>query len=181
LTTDKGILQVSYIVGNIYRNKKLMSQYLSLRSAGRAEVLKINRFEAERVRLRRMTDRGTDLAILTSDGTKMNHGDVLVATNKRFIIVQQEPELVMTIRMRAIRPISKLISVSAIIGHIIGNLHRPISTEYKSKHIVFPLLSDSEYLLFERQFSKVLDYVELKVEHVVFLSNQGADIYEHRA
>ena len=93
MTSDKGILHVSHIVGNIYRNKKLMSQYLSLRSAGRAEVLKINRFEAERVRLRRMTDQGTDLAIMTSDGTKMNHGDVLVATNKRFIIYSKSLSL----------------------------------------------------------------------------------------
>ena len=180
MTSEKRILQVSNIVGNIYREKKLMSKYLSLRSVGRTEVLKLSRFEAERIRLRRKTDRGTDLAILTSQDTKVSHGDVLIATNKRFIIVQQEPEPVMTIRLRTIKPLSKTISVSTFIGHVIGNLHRPISMDYKGRHIVFPLQSDLEFNLFERLFSKVLDYVDLKVEHEVFLPDHGANTHEHQ-
>ena len=167
-------LIVSQIIGNIHRNRKLKSRYLSMMSLGKSETLTITRFESDRSRIRRSTNKGSDLAIVLNSGTQMHHGDVIVSDPQRFVIIQQEPETVMTIRIKRTCPDSRLVLTAAAVGHIIGNMHRPIATQSKGKVITFPLQSNAEFQVFKKLFSKFLEFVNLSVERIVFLPNQTA-------
>jgi urease accessory protein len=170
-------LIVSQIIGNIHRNRKLKSRYLSMMSLGKSETLTITRFESDRSRIRRRTNKGSDLGIVLNSGTQMHHGDVIVSDPQRFVIIQQEPETVMTIRIKRTCPDSRLVLTAAAVGHIIGNMHRPIATR-KGKVITFPLQSNAEFQVFEKLFSKFLEFVNVSVERIVFLPNQTASRHE---
>jgi urease accessory protein UreE len=171
-------LIISQIIGNIHRNRKLKSRYLSMMSLGKSETLTITRFESDRSRIRRRTNKGSDLGIVLNKGTQMHHGDVIVSDPQRFVIIQQEPETVMTIRIKRTCPDSRLVLTAAAVGHIIGNMHRPIATQSKRKVITFPLQSNAEFQVFEKLFSKFLEFVNLSVERIVFLPNQTASRHE---
>lgn len=171
-------LIVSQTIGNIHRNRKLKSRYLSMMSLGKSETLTITRFESDRSRIRRRTNKGSDLAIVLNSGTQMHHGDVIVSDPQRFVIIQQEPETVMTIRIKRTCPDSRLVLTAAAVGHIIGNMHRPIATQSKGKVITFPLQSNAEFQVFEKLFSKFLEFLNLSVERIVFLPNQTASRHE---
>jgi urease accessory protein len=171
-------LIVSQIIGNIHRNRKLKSRYLSMMSQGKSETLTITRFESDRSRIRRRTNKGSDLAIVLNSGTQMHHGDVIVSDPQRFVIIQQEPETVMTIRIKRTCPDSRLVLTAAAVGHIIGNMHRPIATQSKGKVMTFPLQSNAEFQVFEKLFSKFLEFLNLSVERIVFLPNQTASRHE---
>ena len=162
---DTHPLIVSEIIGNIHRNRKLKSRYLSMMSLGKSETLTITRFESDRSRIRRRTDKGS-------------HGDVIVSNPQRFVIIQQEPETVMTIRIKKTCPDLRLVLTAAAVGHIIGNMHRPIAIQSKGKVIAFPLQSNAEFQVFEKLFSKFLEFVNTSVERIVFLPNQTASRYE---
>jgi urease accessory protein UreE len=175
---DTHPLIVSEIIGNIHRNKKLKSRYLSMMSLGKSETLTITRFESDRSRIRRRTDKGSDLGIVLNSGTQMRHGDVIVSDPQRFVIIQQEPETVMTIRIKKTCPDSKLVLTAAAVGHIIGNMHRPIATQSEGKVIAFPLQSNAEFQVFEKLFSKFLEFVNMSLERIVFLPVQTASRHE---
>jgi urease accessory protein UreE len=171
-------LIVSQIIGNIHRDRKLKSRYLSMMSLGKSETLTITRFERERSRIRRRTDKGSDLGIVLNPGTQMYHGDVIVSGPQKFVIIQQEPETVMTLKIKKNCPDSRVVSTAAAVGHIIGNMHRPIATQNKGRAIAFPLQSNSEFQVFEKLFSKFLEFVNMSVECAVFLPNQTASRHE---
>jgi urease accessory protein len=149
-----------------------------MKSAGKSETLTISRSEGEKSRLRRRTDKGKDVGIVLMPGTQLNHGDVLVSDPERFVIVQQEPEPVMTIKISDTCPKSKLVSTAASLGHTIGNMHRPISMRDKEKSIAFPLQSCSEFQLFERSFATFSDYVDMRLECLVFLPDKTVPKHE---
>jgi len=64
-----------------------------MEATGNCERLLISRMEMEKFRLRRKTDRGTDLGIVLEPGSRLHHGDVLVWTKDRLVIVEQLPEI----------------------------------------------------------------------------------------
>jgi urease accessory protein len=63
--------------------------------------------------------------------------------------------------------------VSALVGHAIGNLHRPISVSGGT--ITFPIMADSELQVFEQLMPTG---VRLKIEEKVFWPS-GATISNH--
>ena len=64
-----------------------------------------------------------------------------------------------------------------LIGHIIGNRHRPISI--KNESISFPIHDDSEMELFERLFHEVIDKIDLSIEEQRFIPHVSMDVHEH--
>jgi urease accessory protein len=64
-----------------------------------------------------------------------------------------------------------------LLGHIIGNRHRPIGFENDS--ILFPIQADSEIEVFERLFKEIINDIEMNVEEKIFLPHKSADVHEH--
>jgi len=169
------VLTVTSIGGNIFHDKSLRKKYKHF--TGNYERLTISRLETERSRLRRKTDRGTDIGLILKSGTKLQHGDILLSTSKKFIIVEQLPEKVISIRIKKKEP-KNLLKLCMMIGHIIGNRHRPIAIDEKGT-ISFPIQADSEIEVFRRLLHSVMDHIELTVEERIFQPEQGMDVHEH--
>jgi len=169
------VLTVTSIVGNIFHDKLLRKK--SKHFTGNYEKLIISRLETERSRLRRKTDKGTDIGLILKSGTKLQHGDILLSTPEKFIIVEQLPEKVISIRIKKKEP-KNLLKLCIMIGHIIGNRHRPIAIDEKGT-ISFPMQADSEVDVFRRLLHNTVNHMELTVEERIFQPEQGMDVHEH--
>ena len=166
---------ITSVVGNIFRDMTLQSRYKKMKSVGNYERLQISRLETERGRLRRKTDRGTDVGLVLKSGTKLQHGDVLLSTPKKLIVVEQLPEKIISIRLKKSKNLTQL---CVIIGHIIGNRHRPIAVDDKGI-ISFPILADSEVDVFRKLLHTVIDHIEMKIEERIFQPTEGMYVHEH--
>jgi len=161
------VLEVNSPVGNIF----LDEEFDDLKS-GNFEKLKISRMELEKRILRRKTDRGTDVGLNLEPGVKLRHGDVIKNGDMR-IVVEQLPEKIITVRLKD----KKMTDVMVLLGHIIGNRHRPISI--KSDEISFPIQADSEREVFTKLFQEIINHIEMTVEERIFYPHSGADVHEH--
>lgn len=134
------MLPVISVAGNIFADRHLAAKYRRAKAAGKCERLLASRMEMERLRLRRRTDKGTDIGLVLEPGNRLHHGDVLAAKGK-FIIVEQLPEKVISVRLKK-GSLEQMIGLAALIGHVIGNRHRPIAVNQGT--ISFPIQAESE-------------------------------------
>jgi len=161
------VLEVNSPIGNIFHDE----EFDDLKS-GNFEKLKISRMELEKRILRRKTDRGTDIGLNLEPGVKLRHGDVIKNGNMK-IVVEQLPEKIITVRLKD----KKMTDVMIMLGHIIGNRHRPISI--KNDEISFPIQADSEKEVFTKLFQEIINHIEMTVDEQIFLPHSGADVHEH--
>jgi urease accessory protein len=164
------VLAITSVAGNIFADKHLAEKYRRARAAGTCERLAVSRMEMERLRLRRKTDQGTDIGLVLEPGVRLYHGDVLVAKEK-FILVEQMPEKVVSVRIKK-DDVKKMVGLAAMIGHTIGNRHRPIAVDHDT--ISFPIQAESEV----DTFRKLLPAgVRLEVTEQVFLP--AVEVHSH--
>ena len=64
-----------------------------------------------------------------------------------------------------------------MVGHIIGNRHRPISI--KNETISFPIHDDSEIELFGKLFHDVINKIDLSMQEEIFIPHESMDVHEH--
>lgn len=165
------MLKITSISGNISVDPVLEKKFQTLNKKGKCEILKLTRTELEKNRLRKNTDKGTDVGILLDDGVKLHHGDVLESEDK-FILVEQMPEKVLAIRLTSANS-----ELPVLVGHIIGNRHRPISID--NDYVLFPIQADSELEVFKGLFSDILDNLEIEIQERVFVPHKDMSIHEH--
>jgi len=161
------VLKVNSPIGNIFVDEG----FEELKN-GNCEKLKISRMELERRILRRKTDRGTDVGLNLEQGVKLRHGDVIKNGDMK-IVVEQLPEKIITVRLKN----KKMADVMLLLGHIIGNRHRPISI--KGDEVSFPIQADSEKDVFTKLFQNIINHIEITIEEKIFFPHSGADIHEH--
>ncbi|MFB5614860.1 MAG: urease accessory protein UreE [Candidatus Nitrosomaritimum yanchengensis] len=161
------MLEVNAPIGNIFLDKG----FDEIKS-GNFEKLKISRMELEKRILRRKGDRGTDVGFNLDPGVKLRHGDVIDNGDTK-IVVEQLPEKVISIRLKT----KNMVDVMVLLGHIIGNRHRPISIQ--SEEIVFPIQADSEKEVFTKLFHNIINHIEMTVDERIFSPHSGADVHEH--
>ncbi len=161
------MLEVNSPVGNIF----LDEGFDDLKS-GNFEKLRISRMELEKRILRRKTDRGTDVGLNLDPGVKLRHGDIIKNGDMK-IVVEQLPEKIITVRLKN----KEMTEVMTLLGHIIGNRHRPVSI--KKNEISFPIQADSENEVFTKLFQSIIDHIEMTVEEQIFSPHSGADTHEH--
>ena len=157
------MININSVSGNIFKETSLRSKNF--------EKIQISRVDLEKKILRRKTDSGTDIGINLDSGVKLQHGDV-IGNDEVKIIVEQIPEQVISVKIKENDQ-----NIAILLGHIIGNSHRPI--EIKEKIIVFPIQEDSELEIFERLFKEIINHIELKIEKAIFLPHTSADVHEH--
>ena len=171
------MIAISSVIGNIFQDKDLAYQFEKIQKTMACEILKFSRSELDKKRFRKQTDKGTDIGCILDSEKKLQNGDVLYSNPEKFIMIEQIPEKVISIKIKKIEANSEEILVK--LGHIIGNRHRPIQIE-KNGEIIFPILSNSELETFENLFSDILKHLEIKVEERVFEPKNGMDVHEHR-
>lgn len=161
------MLEVSVPIGNIFLDK----EFDELKN-NNFERLKLSRTELEKRILRRKGDLGTDIGLKLEPGIKLRHGDVINNKDTK-ILVEQLPEKVIVVKPKT----KNLVDVMVLLGHIIGNRHRPISIN--GDEISFPIQADSEKDVFVKLFQNIISHLEIKIEEQIFLPSTGADVHEH--
>ncbi len=161
------MLEVNSPVGNIF----LDEGFDDLKN-GNFEKLKISRMELEKRILRRKTDHGTDVGLNLEPGVKLRHGDIIKNGDTK-IVVEQLPEKIITVRLKN----KKMTEVMVLLGHIIGNRHRPISIQ--GDEISFPIQADSEKEVFTKLFQSIINHIDMTIEERIFSPQSGADVHEH--
>ena len=161
------MLEIHAPEGNIFLDKgfnKLQD--------GNFEKLKISRMDLEKRILRRKTDCGTDVGLNLDPGIKLRNGDVIKNDGVR-IVIEQMPEKVISVKLKT----KSMVDVMVLLGHIIGNRHRPISIQ--REEIIFPIQADSEMQVFTKLFSNIINHIEIAVDERIFSPNLDANIHEH--
>ena len=162
------VLTSTSIVGNIFTETG--SQILK---GNVFEKLQILRNDLEKNRLRRTTDKGTDIVIILERGSRLQHGDIL-KQGENFVVIDQIPEKVITIKIKKVEDSFELL---VLLGHIIGNRHRPISFEGDS--VTFPIQVESELEVFERLFKPIIEKIEMNVEERIYRPDERMNVHEH--
>lgn len=170
------MIAISSVIGNIFQDKELADHFEKIQKTMTCEILKFSRSELDKTRFRKQTDKGTDIGCILDSEKKLQNGDVLYSNPEKFIVIEQIPEKVISIKIKKIKANSKEILIK--LGHIIGNRHRPIQIE-KNGEIIFPILSDSELDTFKNLFSEILEHLEIKVEERIFEPKNGIGVHVH--
>ena len=144
------MLIVSAIAGNIYSDSSLAKRWRRAETTGSSERLLVSRLDMDKVRMRRKTDRGTEVGLVLERGSRLRHGDIL-DVGRKLIMVEQLPEKIISIAIGK-RKTSQAVETAALVGHAIGNRHRSISIE--EGEISFPIQNDSELHVFEKLMPK---------------------------
>ena len=165
------MLIVNTILGNIYKDDQLAKKIEDSKKRGKFRRLSLSRIEMEKTRLRKKTDDGFDIGFVLEPGTKLQHGDVISESDET-ILIEQLPEKTLTVKFKENRR-----DLFLLVGHIIGNRHRPISI--RNETISFPIHDDSEMELFERLFHEVIHEIDLSIDEQCFIPHTSMDVHEH--
>lgn len=165
------MLKVEKIIGNVFENPELAKEFESNIQNENYKTVSILRYDLEKTRLKQKASDGTQIGISLDDGTKMTHGDVFYGDDVK-VLIQQIPEQTISVRFAGLEP--KLL---VLIGHIIGNLHRPVSLEGDS--ISFPIHDKGEIDLFRTLFRDFVDKIEIILEEKIFQPHKSMNVHEH--
>ena len=165
------MLIVNTILGNIYKDDQLAKKIEVSKEQGKFRRLLLSRIEMEKTRLRKKTDDGFDIGFVLESGTKLQHGDI-ISESDEIILIEQLPEKILAVKFKENRK-----DLFLLVGHIIGNRHRPISI--RNETISFPIHDDSEMRLFERLFHEVIHEIDLSIDEQCFIPHTSMDVHEH--
>ena len=192
------MLTITTIIGNIKKDPQLHQKYEESVKKDTVENVVIQRSETEKVRMRKVSDKETDIGFILPSRTHLKDGDVVFIDDTKMIVIKLSPELVAILNIKnhlhnnhdhdhkhehdhdhkhEQTNDNELTNVAIKIGHTIGNLHRPLKIE--NRDIIFPIQSPDEINLFLRLLSDLKDYIEIRSEQLIFEPDQGFDIHAH--
>lgn len=140
------MIVVEEIVGNVGEDARLRDLYRQWQAAGRAETVELTPLEAQKGRLRTVTDAGTPLGLSVGRGTSLCDGDVLYLNEEegRMIVARLKPEEVLVITVKPAASAAELLRVAVHLGHVLGNQHWPVKIEGMSVSV--PLSVDKKVM-----------------------------------
>ena len=190
------MLTVTTILGNIKNNPDLNQKYKESLNKNSLETITIQRSETEKVRMRKVSDKKTDVGFILPSRTHLRDGDVAFLDDTKMIVIKLSPELVAVLNIKKdIHPSRggdgngnsginhnhnhdhDFTNIAIKVGHTIGNLHRPLKID--KGNIIFPIQTLDEINLFLRLLSDLKDYIEIRTETLIFEPDQGFDIHAH--
>jgi urease accessory protein len=77
------LITIDSVIGNINKNTNLNERYKEMSEKKVCEIVKISRLESQRVRMRKTSNKGTDIALILPQGTQLRHGDVIMITERK--------------------------------------------------------------------------------------------------
>jgi len=143
----------------------------------KVEKIQVSRLEADRIRIRKVSNKGTDLALNLNPGSHIYDGDVVLLAEERLVVAKRESENVAIITLNNDISTEQKLETAIKLGHIIGNMHRPIMVA--NSKVYFPIQSDSEIELFEKLFYNLRQNIDIKTENIIFEPDTGYDIHGH--
>ena len=170
------MITISSILGNI-KDAEFADKYEQLSRINSCEVIRIQRSESQRVRMRKTSDKGTDIAFTLPQGIQLRHKDVVLSSPNKMIIIEIEPESVATISINEDVGNLNSIEIPVRLGHTIGNLHRPLRIE--GRNIYFPIQADTELEMFKKLLDPIIDHIKINKAYMVFEPEEGSHIHEH--
>jgi urease accessory protein len=171
------MIHIDKIIGNINSDSHLKDKYQDMLRRDHVERIEITRLESERSRIRKVSDKGTDLGLIMIPGSNINDGDVLLLTEEKMVIAKRISENVAIISLKGDISADQLFERVIKLGHTIGNMHRPIRVE--NGKIYFPIQSESEIELFRKLLFNLRDNLDIKSENIIFEPDPGYDIHGH--
>lgn len=171
------MITITSVVGNVRSDKKLGDMYRRLDKENKVERILMSRMEAQRSRLRKTSDRGTDVAISLEQGSILRHGDVLLNGQNKMIVVEYEPEGVLGFKIKNELPSDKKIAIAIKLGHIIGNLHRPICT--KDNVTYMSIQSESEVDSIKKHLAPIIAYIDIIQTRIIFEPEEEIEDHTH--
>ena len=171
------MIRVDKIIGNVNFDKDLASKFEDMSEKERVEIVNVTRLESERIRMRKVSDRGTELALTLPYGSHLIDGDVIFLTDEKIIVIKRASEDVLVVSFHKDMRQDLILDVAIKLGHKIGNMHRPI--KIIGEQIFFPMQSNSELELFEKLFISLRDYLDISKDTIIFEPDEGYNIHEH--
>ena len=171
------MIHINKILGNIHSALDLHEKYQDMLNKDKVEKIQISRLEANRTRIRKVSDKGTDLALTLNPGTHISDGDVVLLTEERMIIAKRESENVAIVSLNNGISTEQILETAIRLGHIIGNMHRPIKVT--NNKVYFPIQSDSEIELFKKLFHNLRQSIDITNKNIIFEPDLGYDIHGH--
>jgi urease accessory protein len=171
------MISIDSVVGNIHKDYELGQKYHQMSGKQLSEIIRISRSEAQRVRMRKTSDKGTDVAIMLPQNIHLRHGDVLLLGNDKIIVVEVQPEKVAVIALENNISSNHLFETAVKVGHTIGNLHRPIKIE--DNKIILPIQAESELDLLKKVLGSIDEHINITSTNMVFEAEGGAEVHEH--
>jgi len=171
------MIHTDKIVGNINSDQYLRTKYQEMLKSSCIEKIEITRLESDRSRIRKISDKGTELALTLPPGTHVSDGDVVLLTSEKMVIVQRASENVAIVSVMSNITSDHLFETAVKLGHTIGNMHRPIRIE--GKKIFFPIQAQSEIELFQKLLFYLKDHLDIKSDNIIFEPEPGYDVHEH--
>lgn len=171
------LIRIDKIIGNVNFDKDLASRFEDMSEKERVEIVNVTRLESERIRMRKVSDRGTELALTLPYGSHLIDGDVIFLTDEKIIVIKRASEDVLVVSFHKDMRQDLILDVAIKLGHKIGNMHRPI--KIIGEQIFFPIQSNSELELFEKLFISLRDYLDISKDTIIFEPDEGYNIHEH--
>jgi urease accessory protein len=171
------MITITSVMGNMRSDKKLEAAYKKLEGEKKVERILLSRMEAQRSRMRKVSDVGSDIVINIENGSRLKHGDILFANENKLIVVEYEQEDVLGFRIRDELPSDQKTSVAIRLGHIIGNLHRPICVKNNITYI--PIQSESEIANIKSNLASIIDYIDIQHTKMIFEPEEGVELHTH--
>ena len=171
------MIHINKIVGNINSDSDLHEKYEDMMKKDKVEKIELSRLQADRTRIRKVSDKGTDLALTLNPGSHIYDGDVVLLTEERIIIAKRGSENVAIVSLNKDISTEQILETAIKLGHIIGNMHRPIRVV--NNKVCFPIQSDSEIELFKKLFYNLRQDIDIKTKNIIFEADSGYDIHGH--
>ena len=131
------MITVNQILGNINTNSNLRKKYEYMLKNDLCEKVVITRMESEKLRMRKNTNKKTDVAFIFEHNPNLRNDDVIFMDDNKMIMLTLESESVAIITFKSYKDNENIFPLSVKIGHSLGNLHRPIKVT--KNQVIFPL------------------------------------------
>jgi urease accessory protein len=174
-----GLITINSVIGNVDKDKKLREEYQVFCRKGMCEKIVVSRLESQRVRMRKSTDKGTDVGLVLAQGMVLKKGDVVYLTEEKMIVVEIEPETVAVLSFKSDDSRDHdMFGLGVKIGHSLGNLHRPIKVVGETIYV--PIQADTEIDLLKKIFEPLKHHLDIEKDKIVFEPEEDMQAHEHK-
>ena len=171
------MITVNQILGNIKTDSNLRKKYDYMLKNSLCEKVVITRMEAEKLRMRKSTDKKTDVAFIFEHSPNLRNDDVIFMDDNKMIMLTLESESVAIITFKSYEDKENIFPLSVKIGHSLGNLHRPIKVT--KNQVIFPLQAETELEMLKKMFSSYDKFLDIQSGNMIFEPDEGSNIHEH--
>jgi urease accessory protein len=172
------MITVNQSLGNINKNSNLRKKYEEMFKNNLCEKVVITRMETEKLRMRKSTDKKTDVAFMFERNPNLRNDDVIFMDDKKMILLTLESEAVAIITFKSYyEDKENIFPLSVKIGHSLGNLHRPIKVT--KNQVIFPIQAETELEMLKKMFSSFSKFLDIQSDNMIFEPDEGSNIHEH--